>query len=181
MHSALIEVKRKTGIFSAPYPDLLRSVKQRWTGEFSRRYISGIDILLSYLNTRSGYTTDMEYLMKITEPANVESDPHPHHVDVRRIYESPHAMAVVIPLKPGESLKKHITPVDVFFFVLEGSGVGEIADEKQTVGKGTLVEGPARIPHLWSNESSIQFRALVETVPKPTEETRMLRSRKKTG
>ncbi len=71
-----------------------------------KQYISGIDILLSYLNTRSGYTANVEYLMKITEPANVVSGPHPHHVDVRRIYESPHAMAVVITLKPGESLKK---------------------------------------------------------------------------
>jgi mannose-6-phosphate isomerase-like protein (cupin superfamily) len=83
-------------------------------------------------------------------------------------------MAVVITLKPGEALKKHITPVDVFFYVLEGSGVVEIGDEKQTVGKDMLIESPARIPHRWSNEGTSVFRVLVVKVPKPTEETKLL-------
>jgi quercetin dioxygenase-like cupin family protein len=116
----------------------------------------------------------MEFYMKITDVAKVVSGPNPHHVDARKIYESPHAMAVVITLKPGETLKKHITPVDVFFYVLEGSGVIEIGDEKQTVGKDKLVESPAKIPHRWSNESAAVFRVLVVKVPKPSEETRLL-------
>lgn len=112
--------------------------------------------------------------MKITDVSQVVSGPNPHHVDARKIYESPHAMAVVITLKPGESLKKHITPVDVFFYVLEGAGVIEIGDEKQTVGRDMLVESPARIPHRWINESPALFRVLVIKVPRPTEETRLL-------
>ena len=112
--------------------------------------------------------------MKITNVATVVSGPKPHHVDARKIYESPHAMAVVITLKPGEALKKHITPVDVFFYVLEGTGVVEIGDEKQTVGKDMLVESPARVPHRWTNESTAVFRVLVVKVPKPTEETKLL-------
>jgi quercetin dioxygenase-like cupin family protein len=112
--------------------------------------------------------------MKITDVAKVVPGPNPHLVDARKIYESPHAMAVVITLKPGEALKKHITPVDVFFYVLEGSGVIEIGDEKQTVGKDMLVESPAKIPHRWSNASTSMFRVLVVKVPKPTEETRLL-------
>ena len=84
--------------------------------------------------------------MKITDVSNVESGPNPHHVDARKVYDSPHAMAVVITLQPGESLKKHITPVDVFFYVLEGTGIIEIGDEKQTVGKDVLVESPAGFP-----------------------------------
>ena len=112
--------------------------------------------------------------MKITDVSQVVSGPNPHHVDARKIYESPHAMAVVITLKPGESLKKHITPVDVFFYVLEGVGVIEIGDERQTVGKDMLVESPARIPHRWINESTALFRVLVIKVPRPTEETRLL-------
>jgi quercetin dioxygenase-like cupin family protein len=112
--------------------------------------------------------------MKITDVSQVVSGPNPHHVDARKIYESPHAMAVVITLKPGESLKKHITPVDVFFYVLEGVGVIEIGDERQTVGKDMLVESPARIPHRWINESTALFRVLVVKVPRPTEETKLL-------
>jgi mannose-6-phosphate isomerase-like protein (cupin superfamily) len=112
--------------------------------------------------------------MKITDVAQVASGPNPHHVDARKIYESLYAVAVVITLMPGEALKRHITPVDVFFYVLEGSGVIEIGSEKQTVGKDMLVESPARIPHRWSNESTAVFRVLVVKVPKPTEETKLL-------
>ncbi|MEI6840979.1 MAG: cupin domain-containing protein [Methanomicrobiales archaeon] len=112
--------------------------------------------------------------MKITQVANVVSGPNPHHVDARKIYESPHAIAVVITLQPGESLKKHSTPVDVFFYVLEGTGIVEIGDEQNTVGKDMLVESPARIPHRWLNESTAVFRVLVVKVPKPTEETKLL-------
>jgi quercetin dioxygenase-like cupin family protein len=112
--------------------------------------------------------------MKITEVAKVVSGVNPHHVDARKVYDSPHAMAVVITLNPKESLKKHITPVDVFFYVLEGTGVVEIGSERQTVGKDTVIESPARIPHRWSNESTSLFRVLVVKVPKPTEETKLL-------
>jgi quercetin dioxygenase-like cupin family protein len=112
--------------------------------------------------------------MKITEVAEVVSGPNPHHVDARKIYDTPHAIAVVITLQPGESLKKHMTPVDVFFYVLEGTGIVEIGDEKKTIGKDMLVESPARIPHRWINESGDVFRVLVVKVPKPTEETKLL-------
>jgi mannose-6-phosphate isomerase-like protein (cupin superfamily) len=112
--------------------------------------------------------------MKITDVSKVVSGPNPHHVDARKIYESPHAMAVVITLQPGEALKKHITPVDVFFYVLEGTGVIEIGEERQTVGRDMLIESPARIPHKWTNESKVVFRVLVVKVPKPTEETKLL-------
>jgi len=112
--------------------------------------------------------------MKITEVAKVASGPNPHHVDARKIYDSPHAVAVVITLKPGESLKKHLTPVDVLFYVLEGEGVVEIGDERKTVGKDMLVESPARIPHRWLNEGGAMFRVLVVKVPRPMEETRLL-------
>ena len=112
--------------------------------------------------------------MKITDVAKVVSGPNPHHVDARKVYDSPHAMAVVITLQPGESLKRHMTPVDVFFYVLEGEGVIEIGDERKVVARDMLVESPARIPHRWINESRAAFRVLVVKVPKPTEETKLL-------
>lgn len=112
--------------------------------------------------------------MKTVEARSAEASPNPHGVRASRIYDSEHAQAVHILLKPGESLKKHITPVDVFFYVLEGEGVVEIGDERAVVGPDTLVESPARIPHRWSNESGSDLRVLVVKVPRPTEETRLL-------
>ena len=112
--------------------------------------------------------------MKITKFADCTSQPNPHHVDARKVYDSTHALTVIITLQPGESLKRHMTPVDVFFYVLEGSGTVEIGEEKATVGKDTLVESPARIPHRWMNDSGDLFRVMVVKVPKPTEETKLL-------
>ncbi len=112
--------------------------------------------------------------MKIVELKNAGTTPNPHGVDARKIYDTENAQAVHITLKPGEALKKHITSVDVFFYVIEGRGVVEIGDEKREVGPDTLVESPARIPHCWYNESGDVFRVLVVKVPKPTESTRLL-------
>ena len=113
-------------------------------------------------------------IMKITDVSKVASGPNPHHVDARKVYESPHAVAVVITLQPGESLKKHLTPVDVFFYVLEGTCTVEIGNERATCTKDMLIESPAKIPHRWINESTAVFRVLVVKVPKPTEETKLL-------
>jgi len=112
--------------------------------------------------------------MKITDIARLPVGKNPHHVDVRMAYDTEHAVAVVIALQPGEELKKHITPVDVFFYVLEGTGVVEIGDEQGEVGKDMLVESPATIPHRWFNRSDALFRVLVVKVPKPTKGTQML-------
>jgi len=112
--------------------------------------------------------------MKIVVLADLPVSPNPHHVDARKVYDTENATAVVITLQPGEALKKHITPVDVFFYVLEGSGIIEIGDERETVGPDHLVESPARIPHRWINESDAAFRVLVVKVPRPTSETKLL-------
>ena len=70
-------------------------------------------------------------------------------------------------LNPGESLKKHTTPVDVFFYVLEGEGIFEIGNEKQIVNKDMLVDSPKNIPHCLYNEGKEIFRVLVVKTPKP--------------
>jgi mannose-6-phosphate isomerase-like protein (cupin superfamily) len=112
--------------------------------------------------------------MKIIKATEAELTPNPHGVQTCRIYDSEHAQAVHILLKPGECLKKHITPVDVFFYMLEGEGVIEIGEERETVGPDTLIESPAKVPHRWLNESDADCRILVVKVPRPTEQTRVL-------
>jgi len=112
--------------------------------------------------------------MQITDVNTVPSGSNPHHVDARKVYDSPHALAVVITLQLGEALKRHITPVDVFFYVLGGTGIIEIGEEQATAERDMQVESPARIPHRWINTSGSVFRVLVVKVPKPTEETKLL-------
>jgi quercetin dioxygenase-like cupin family protein len=112
--------------------------------------------------------------MKIVQVKEVSSKPNPHGVDARSISDTESAQVVHITLQPGESLKKHITPVDVVFYVLEGVGVVEIGEEKAEVRADTLIESPARIPHRWSNQSKGITRILVVKTPRPREATRLL-------
>jgi len=69
--------------------------------------------------------------MEITKVNETASSKNPHGVDARPIYAHENAQVMILTLKPGESLRRHITPVDVFFYVLEGNGIVEIGDEKR--------------------------------------------------
>jgi quercetin dioxygenase-like cupin family protein len=82
-------------------------------------------------------------VLEITKVSEVSSSKNPHGVDARSIYSHENAQVITLTLNPSESLKRHITPVDVFFYVLEGKGVVEIGDEKKEVGKDTIVHSPA--------------------------------------
>jgi hypothetical protein len=105
--------------------------------------------------------------MKLTDVAHVVSGQNPHFVDARKIYESPHAVAVVITLMPGEALEKHVTQVDIFFYVVEGSGFIETG-EKQTVVKDMLVESALRSRIAGLTITLLFFRVLVVKVQKST-------------
>ncbi len=113
--------------------------------------------------------------MNVIEMKSSPEKPNPHNVSVRMLYDRENAQAVHIELKPGEALKKHITPVDVFFYILEGKGVVEIGgDEQEEVSRDMLIESPAKIPHRLLNPGDGIFRVLVVKAPRQTESTRLL-------
>ncbi len=106
--------------------------------------------------------------MKTISYNEIEITKNPHGVEAKKIHENENVQVVHMLLKPGESLKKHTTAVDVFFYVLEGEGIVEIGDEKQTVRKDMLIDSPKNIPHCLYNEGSSNFRILVVKTPNPT-------------
>ena len=112
--------------------------------------------------------------MDIIEIKKVEISKTPHDVDVRKLYSFEHASIIHIELKPGEALKRHVTPTDVFFYILEGEGEVEIGKESEKVEKDQLIISPNRIPHRLLNNSDKNFRFLVIKTPTPTEETKIL-------
>lgn len=112
--------------------------------------------------------------MKIVNWKNTEITDTPHKLDVRRLYDYDNAQAVHIALKPGEGLKPHITPVDVFFYILEGTVDVLVGDETITVESDNLVESPKDIVHCLSNNSSDLSRILVVKSPKPKAKARVL-------
>lgn len=112
--------------------------------------------------------------MKAIEIKDILAFPNPHGIETRKFHDSEFVQAVHIMLKPGEKLKKHITPVDVFFYVLEGKGIVEIGDEKKEVMKDTYIDSPAKIAHCWYNESNEILRVLVVKALRPSEKTQIL-------
>jgi quercetin dioxygenase-like cupin family protein len=99
---------------------------------------------------------------------------NPHKVDVRQLYNNPSAQIMHITLLPGESLKPHKTPVDVVFYVLEGTPTVHIGEELQRVEKDTLIESPAEVVHFLSNTSEQKARILVIKAPRPEKTTKLL-------
>ena len=112
--------------------------------------------------------------MKIIDVSKTATIKTPHEVEARKLYETEDAQVIHLTIKPGEALKKHITAVDVFFYVLEGQGVVEIGQEKETVGANKLVESPAGIPHCWYNEGEDTLKVLVVKTPRPQTAAKLL-------
>ncbi|UGV39777.1 cupin domain-containing protein [Methanococcoides orientis] len=99
--------------------------------------------------------------MKIIDLEKAPEKENPHNVLAKGLFDTDQVQVVHLELKPGESLKLHKTPMNVFFYVLEGTGIVVIGDEEETVSKDMLIESPKAIPHLLRNESDSLFRFLV--------------------
>ncbi len=105
-----------------------------------------------------------------TEPA-IEN---PHKIHVCRLYDDASAQINHLTLQPGESLKPHKTPVDVTFYILEGTPTVHIGDESEIFDKDTLIESPADIVHYISNEGLQLARILVIKAPRPERASKVL-------
>lgn len=101
---------------------------------------------------------------------------NPHKVDVCALYNHDNAQVMHMTLKPGESLKPHATPVDVFFYVLEGKPTILVGEESIQFEQDTLVESPKDIVHCISNETESIARVLVVKSPRPTAKTQFVQS-----
>ena len=112
--------------------------------------------------------------MNIKEWSKTEIMETAHKVDARNLYQAPELMVTIITLLPGQQLKRHITPVNVAFYVLEGTGIVEVGEEKAEVGAGALIESPKDIVHCWYNESAVPLSFMVIKAPKPTRPTRFI-------
>jgi len=112
--------------------------------------------------------------MKVISALEAPEAPNPHGVSARAVHATEHVQVSMVTLQPGEALKRHVTPVDAFFYGLEGEGVVEIGDEQDRVSRDVLIHSPARIPHRLMNDGDEVFRFLVVKTPRQTEATRVL-------
>lgn len=112
--------------------------------------------------------------MKIRNYKDLEVADTPHGINAYKLYDTDFALIMHLHLKPGESLKAHITPVDVAFYILEGNPTILVGDEKVEVKKDDIIESPKDIVHCIYNDTDADVRVLVMKLPKPTKKTIMV-------
>jgi quercetin dioxygenase-like cupin family protein len=106
-------------------------------------------------------------MIQVIQAKSMQNAANPHGVQAQRLHGTEHVNVTLITLQPGEALKIHSTPVDAFFYALEGQGIVEIADERAPMPADTLVHSPKGTPHRLLNESDGVFRFLVVKTPAP--------------
>jgi len=84
-----------------------------------------------------------------------------------KVYDAPEGEIVYMTLEPGAVIAPHVTPVNVAFYILEGTATISVGDEKQSFAQDTVVDSPKDIPHAVYNESDQPLRLLVMKLPKP--------------
>ena len=104
--------------------------------------------------------------MKINRVSEQSAFSNPHKIEAKKLFESPDAEVIHMTLKPGESLKSHVTPVDVFFYILSGTPTLEIGDEKEKVSADSVIDSPANVPHCVYNDTESTAKFLVVKLPK---------------
>ena len=106
--------------------------------------------------------------MKITTIEKAETVVQKHGVKAQKLYDHPEALVNHLTFQPGARLQTHTTPVDVFFYILEGTAWIEIGEERIAAAADSVVESPKGIPHALENYSTEDIlRVMVVKTPKP--------------
>ncbi len=113
--------------------------------------------------------------MKIRNFKELSGTSNPHGIQSTKMYDTDNAQIMHLLIKAGEHLIPHITPVDVAFYVLEGTPVIMIGSEKIQVKKDDIIESPKDIVHCIYNESSADVRVLVMKLPRPNSKTILIK------
>ena len=108
-------------------------------------------------------------MIKIINSQKVSDMKNPHGVSLRKLYDSEYSQVLQINLMPGEKVRRHVTALHVFFYILEGSGIVEIGEDRAEVSAEMLIESPPNLPHCFINDSNAPFRFLVVKTLRPGE------------
>jgi mannose-6-phosphate isomerase-like protein (cupin superfamily) len=85
----------------------------------------------------------------------------PFRFDGRILFTSPRYELVHLTLQPGEGMEPHVQPMDVVFFVVEGSGSLTIGEELLEINANTTVHVKAGISRAWTNTGNQPLKILV--------------------
>jgi mannose-6-phosphate isomerase-like protein (cupin superfamily) len=93
---------------------------------------------------------------------NLSNSPRvPFNLDGYILHSEKPVELVHLLLKPGEKLESHKNPFDVVFFVIEGSGLLTINEEKQQLNSSDTVKVTSEHMRSWENNTQSDLRLLV--------------------
>jgi len=85
----------------------------------------------------------------------------PFRLDGRILFSSGNYELIRLTLQPGESMEIHSQPMDVVFYVEEGTGTLTVENEILEIPGRTTVHVSAGIPRAWSNKGVVPLIILV--------------------
>ena len=112
--------------------------------------------------------------MKIVKTFETGEIPNPHFISVRALLVSESAQFEHLSLEPGQVQKMHVAHTNVFFYILNGTGILEAGKETITLSADMLVEMPPETPHRLINNSNFQLRLLNIKAPRPQKPTQVV-------
>jgi len=107
--------------------------------------------------------------MKIIRSGKGEKLNTPVDFSAIKIFENKDVEFIKIDFEIDGFFKKHISPVDVWFYILEGKGEVEADDVKIDVIKGDLIYSPKGTAHKIRNIGELPLEILVIKIPKSEE------------
>lgn len=91
--------------------------------------------------------------MNIKKAFDAEVKVSKNGIKSQLIYDDPNAKVMHLTVEPGARLETHTTPIDVFFYILEGEAWIEVGDEREMADRDSIIESPKNIPHAVENYS----------------------------
>ena len=89
----------------------------------------------------------------------------PFRFDGRILFKDDRFELVHLTLQPGEGMDPHIQPMDVVFFVAEGSGLLTVGNDVIEVPQGTTIHIKEGVSRAWANAGSQPLKILVSKLP----------------
>ena len=91
----------------------------------------------------------------------------PRGVTGKKVYDAEPVNIMNLMLRSGEVVDTHVTPVDVFFYVVRGKGKIVVGEESGVVEATDIVISPKDIPHSVHASEGEDFDILVVKTPSP--------------
>ncbi len=92
----------------------------------------------------------------------------PTKATVRPVISSQGSKAFIVGLEPGQQLRSHPAPADLYLFVVQGSVTFTIADQVNAVNLGDCVLMKKGVPHAIYNSQEARAAVLGVTLPLST-------------